>query len=171
MNFLKDLVLTIVGLIALNSMGYLAMETSMGYDIIVYGSIVVVELLVLNWFVKWIRPRAVTWDREFDDEYDCDDIYDDDEYDSDDCDDCVNDATEPDYNTIAKTYDEAYKHLVDSARNCDDIAKEVEIEAVESGNNTDKTTTASTEETVEEPTNAGEVVSNKAATLESLIDD
>lgn len=58
MNFLKDVVLGLVGLIALNSMGYLAMNTSMGYDIIVYGCIVVVELLVLMWFVKWIRPRA-----------------------------------------------------------------------------------------------------------------
>ena len=58
MNFLKDVVLGLVGLIALNSMGYLAMNTSMGYDIIVYGCIIVVELLVLMWFVKWIRPCA-----------------------------------------------------------------------------------------------------------------
>ena len=58
MNFLKDVVLGLVGLIALNSMGYLAMNTSMGYDIIVYGCIIVVELLVLMWFVKWIRPSA-----------------------------------------------------------------------------------------------------------------
>ena len=58
MNFLKDVVLGLVGLIALNSMGYLAMNTSMGYDIIVYGCIIVVELLVLMWFVKWMRPRA-----------------------------------------------------------------------------------------------------------------
>ena len=58
MNFLKDVVLSLVGLIALNSMGYLAMNTSMGYDIIVFGCIIVVELLVLMWFVKWIHPRA-----------------------------------------------------------------------------------------------------------------
>ena len=58
MNFLKDVVLGLVGLIALNSMGYLAMNTSMGYDIIVFGCIIVVELLVLMWFVKWIHPRA-----------------------------------------------------------------------------------------------------------------
>lgn len=58
MNFLKDVVLGLVGLIALNSMGYLAMNTSMGYDIIVYGCIIVVELIVLMWFVKWIRPRV-----------------------------------------------------------------------------------------------------------------
>ena len=58
MNFLKDVVLGLVGLIALNSMGYLAMNTSMGYDIIVYGCIIVVELLVLMWFVKWMRPRV-----------------------------------------------------------------------------------------------------------------
>lgn len=58
MNFLKDIVLGLVGLIALNSMGYLAMNTSMGYDIIVFGCIIVVELLVLMWFVKWIHPRA-----------------------------------------------------------------------------------------------------------------
>ena len=58
MNFLKDVVLGLVGLIALNSMGYLAMNTSMGYDIIVYGCIIIVELLVLMWFVKWMRPRA-----------------------------------------------------------------------------------------------------------------
>ena len=58
MNFLKDVVLGLVGLIALNSIGYLAMNTSMGYDIIVYGCIIVVELLVLTWFVKWIHPRA-----------------------------------------------------------------------------------------------------------------
>ena len=58
MNFLKDVVLSLVGLIALNSIGYLAMNTSMGYDIIVFGCIIVVELLVLMWFVKWIHPRA-----------------------------------------------------------------------------------------------------------------
>lgn len=58
MNFLKDVVLGLVGLIALNSMGYLVMNTSMGYDIIVFGCIIVVELLVLMWFVKWIHPRA-----------------------------------------------------------------------------------------------------------------
>ena len=58
MNFLKDIVLGLVGLIALNSIGYLAMNTSMGYDIIVFGCIIVVELLVLMWFVKWIHPRA-----------------------------------------------------------------------------------------------------------------
>ena len=58
MNFLKDVVLGLVGLIALNSIGYLAMNTSMGYDIIVFGCIIVVELLVLMWFVKWIHPRA-----------------------------------------------------------------------------------------------------------------
>ena len=58
MNFLKDVVLGLVGLIALNSIGYLAMNTSMGYDIIVFGCIIVVELLVLMWFVKWIHPCA-----------------------------------------------------------------------------------------------------------------
>ena len=58
MNFLKDVILGLVGLIALNSIGYLAMNTSMGYDIIVFGCIIVVELLVLMWFVKWIHPRA-----------------------------------------------------------------------------------------------------------------
>ena len=75
MNFLKDVVLGLVGLIALNSMGYLAMNTSMGYDIIVYGCIIVVELLVLMWFVKWIRPRTKSTDDEYDD-YDYEDSYD-----------------------------------------------------------------------------------------------
>ena len=170
MNFLKDLALTIVSFIALNSMGYLAMETSMGYDIIVYGSIVVVELLVLNWFVKWIRPRAVKWDKEFDDEYDCDDVYDDEC----DCGDCANDIdksdfTAPDYNMIIKTYDEALENLEKAARDCDDIAKEDKYEAV--WGKADETIAAPTEETAEEPDNAGEVVPNKVTTLENFINN
>ena len=91
MNFFKDVVLGLVGLIALNSMGYLAMNTSMGYDIIVYGCIIVVELLVLMWFVKWIRPRAESTDDEYDD-YDYEDSYDDCHDNTCDCGDCLNDA-------------------------------------------------------------------------------
>lgn len=112
MNFLKDAVLSLVGLIALNAVGYLAMNTSMGYDIIVYGCIVIVELLVLMWFVKWIRPRAWTAE-EFADEY-ADNDYDycdgNDDYDDEDCycGDCVND-----YNKYDASLKEACQQLDD----------------------------------------------------------
>lgn len=110
MNFLKDLVLGLVGLIALNSMGYLAMNTSMGYDIIVYGCIVVVELLVLMWFVKWIRPRAESVDDEYDD-------YDDYDYDDDcHCGDCLNDTNE-----YKASLDEARQNLDDAIAYLDRI--------------------------------------------------
>lgn len=110
MNFLKDAVLGLVGLIALNSMGYLAMNTSMGYDIIVYGCIIVVELLVLMWFVKWIRPRAEPTDDEYDD-YDYEDSYDychDNAYD---CGDCLNDDQKVELEEARQNLDDAIAYL------------------------------------------------------------
>lgn len=123
MNFLKDVVLGLVGLIALNSMGYLAMNTSMGYDIIVYGCIIVVELLVLMWFVKWIRPRAeeeITsrgkrapsngYDDEFSD-YDYEDSYDYCHGNTCDCGDCLNDDQKVELEEARQNLDDAIAYL------------------------------------------------------------
>ena len=112
MNFLKDVVLGLVGLIALNSMGYLAMNTSMGYDIIVYGCIIVVELLVLMWFVKWIRPRAESVDDEHDDyDYDYEDSYDYCHGNTCDCGDCLNDDQKVELEEARQNLDDAIAYL------------------------------------------------------------
>lgn len=112
MNFLKDVVLGLVGLIALNSMGYLAMNTSMGYDIIVYGCIIVVELLVLMWFVKWIRPRAESVDDEYDDyDYDYEDSYDYCHGNTCDCGDCLNDDQKVELEEARQNLDDAIAYL------------------------------------------------------------
>ena len=122
MNFLKDVVLGLVGLIALNSMGYLAMNTSMGYDIIVYGCIIVVELLVLMWFVKWIRicPRAeeetssrgkragIAYDDEFSDYEDSYDYY---HGNTCDCGDCLNDDQKVELEEARQNLDDAIAYL------------------------------------------------------------
>lgn len=122
MNFLKDVVLGLVGLIALNSMGYLAMNTSMGYDIIVYGCIIVVELLVLMWFVKWIRPRAeeetssrgkragIVYDDAFSD-YDYEDSYDYCHGNTCDCGDCLNDDQKVELEEARQNLDDAIAYL------------------------------------------------------------
>ena len=122
MNFLKDVVLGLVGLIALNSMGYLAMNTSMGYDIIVYGCIIVVELLVLMWFVKWMRPRAeeetssrgkragINAYDEYDD-YDYEDSYDYYHGNTCDCGDCLNDDQKVELEEARQNLDDAIAYL------------------------------------------------------------
>ena len=122
MNFLKDVVLGLVGLIALNSMGYLAMNTSMGYDIIVYGCIIVVELLVMMWFVKWIRPRAeeetssrgkragINAYDEYDD-YDYEDSYDYCHGNTCDCGDCLNDDQKVELEEARQNLDDAIAYL------------------------------------------------------------
>ena len=110
MNFLKDVVLGLVGLIALNSMGYLAMNTSMGYDIIVYGCIIVVELLVLMWFVKWMRPRTESTDDEYDD-YDYEDSYDYCHGNTCDCGDCLNDDQKVELEEARQNLDDAIAYL------------------------------------------------------------
>ena len=122
MNFLKDVVLGLVGLIALNSMGYLAMNTSMGYDIIVYGCIIVVELLVLMWFVKWIRPSAeeetssrgkragINAYDEYDD-YDYEDSYDYRHGNTCDCGDCLNDDQKVELEEARQNLDDAIAYL------------------------------------------------------------
>lgn len=113
MNFLKDLVLGLVGLIALNSMGYLAMNTSMGYDIIVYGCIAIVELLVLMWFVKWIRPREESVDDKYDDydDYDYEDSYDYCHGNTCDCGDCLNDDHKVELEEARQNLDDAIAFL------------------------------------------------------------
>ena len=122
MNFLKDVVLGLVGLIALNSMSYLAMNTSMGYDIIVYGCIIVVELLVLMWFVKWMRPRAeeetssrgkragITAYDEYD-YYDYEDSYDYCHGNTCDCGDCLNDDQKVELEEARQNLDDAIAYL------------------------------------------------------------
>lgn len=123
MNFLKDVVLGLVGLIALNSMGYLAMNTSMGYDIIVYGCIIVVELLVLMWFVKWMRPRVEEetssrgkraginpYDEAFID-YDYEDSYDYCHGNTCDCGDCLNDDQKVELEEARQNLDDAIAYL------------------------------------------------------------
>ena len=122
MNFLKDVVLGLVGLIALNSIGYLAMNTSMGYDIIVYGCIIVVELLVLMWFVKWMRPCAeeetssrgkragINAYDEYDD-YDYEDSYDYCHGNTCDCGDCLNDDQKVELEEARQNLDDAIAYL------------------------------------------------------------
>ena len=123
MSFLKDVVLGLVGLIALNSMGYLAMNTSMGYDIIVFGCIIVVELLVLMWFVKWIHPRAEketssrgkrapsnAYDEAFSD-YDYEDSYDYCHGNTCDCGDCLNDDQKVELEEARQNLDDAIAYL------------------------------------------------------------
>ena len=122
MNFLKDVVLGLVGLIALNSMGYLAMNTSMGYDIIVYGCIIVVELIVLMWFVKWMRPRVeeetssrgkragIIYDDAFSD-YDYEDSYDYCHNNTCDCGDCLNDDQKVELEEARQNLDDAIAYL------------------------------------------------------------
>ena len=122
MNFLKDVVLGLVGLIALNSMGYLAMNTSMGYDIIVYGCIIVVELLVLMWFVKWMRPSVeeetssrgkragIIYNDAFSD-YDYEDSYDDCHGNTCDCGDCLNDDQKVELEEARQNLDDAIAYL------------------------------------------------------------
>lgn len=122
MNFLKDVVLGLVGLIALNSMGYLAMNTSMGYDIIVYGCIIVVELIVLMWFVKWMRPRVeeetssrgkragIIYDDAFSD-YDYEDSYDYCHGNTCDCGDCLNDDQKVELEEARQNLDDAIAYL------------------------------------------------------------
>ena len=118
MNFFKDVILGLVGLIALNSMGYLAMNTSMGYDIIVYGCIIVVELLVLMWFVKWMRPRVEeeTSSRGkragiIYDDYDYEDSYDDCHGNTCDCGDCLNDDQKVELEEARQNLDDAIAYL------------------------------------------------------------
>ena len=114
MNFLKDVVLGLVGLIALNSMGYLAMNTSLGYDIIVYGCIIVVELLVLMWFVKWIRTESVgdKYDDEYDDyDYDYEDSYDYCHGNTCDCGDYLNDDQKVELEEARQNLDDAIAYL------------------------------------------------------------
>ena len=91
-------------------MGYLAMNTSMGYDIIVYGCIIVVELLVLMWFVKWIRPRAESADDEYDD-YDYEDSYDYCHDNTCDCGDCLNDDQKVELEEARQNLDDAIAYL------------------------------------------------------------
>lgn len=143
MNFLKDLVLGLVGLIALNSMGYLAMNTSMGYDIIVYGCIVVVELLVLMWFVKWIRPREEeetssrgkraeinVYDDAFDD---YEDSYDYCHGNTCDCGDCLNDDQKVELEEARQNLDDAIAYLdriMASSSRADENATNVDSETM-----------------------------------------
>ena len=143
MNFLKDLVLGLVGLIALNSMGYLAMNTNMGYDIIVYGCIVVVELLVLMWFVKWIRPREEeetssrgkraeinVYDDAFDD---YEDSYDYCHGNTCDCGDCLNDDQKVELEEARQNLDDAIAYLdriMTSSSRADENATNVDSETM-----------------------------------------
>ena len=59
MNIGKIIALGTVSAIAINALGYFAMNTGIGYNIIVFGSIAIVEVLAIIAFVKWIfAPRA-----------------------------------------------------------------------------------------------------------------
>ena len=59
MNTGKIIALGAVSAVAINALGYLAMNTGIGYNIIVFGCIAIVEILAIAAFVKWIfAPRA-----------------------------------------------------------------------------------------------------------------
>ena len=59
MNTGKIIALGAVSAIAINALGYFAMNTGIGYNIIVFGCIAIVEVLAIIAFVKWIfAPRA-----------------------------------------------------------------------------------------------------------------
>lgn len=59
MNTGKVIALGAVSAIAINALGYFAMNTGIGYNIIVFGCIAIVEILAIIAFVKWIfTPRA-----------------------------------------------------------------------------------------------------------------
>ena len=59
MNTGKIIALSAVSAIAINALGYFAMNTGIGYNIIVFGCIAIVEVLAIIAFVKWIfAPRA-----------------------------------------------------------------------------------------------------------------
>ena len=59
MNTGKIIALSAVSAIAINALGYFAMNTGIGYNIIVFGCIAIVEILAIIAFVKWIfAPRA-----------------------------------------------------------------------------------------------------------------
>ena len=59
MNTGKIIALGAVSAIAINALGYFAMNTGIGYNIIVFDSITNVEILAIIAFVKWIfAPRA-----------------------------------------------------------------------------------------------------------------
>ena len=59
MNTGKIIALGTVSAIAINALGYFAMNTGIGYNIIVFGCIAIVEVLAIIAFVKWIfAPRA-----------------------------------------------------------------------------------------------------------------
>lgn len=59
MNTGKVVALGAVSAIAINALGYFAMNTGIGYNIIVFGCIAIVEVLAIIAFVKWIfAPRA-----------------------------------------------------------------------------------------------------------------
>lgn len=59
MNIGKVIALGAVSAVAINALGYFAMNTGIGYNIIVFGCIAIVEVLAIIAFVKWIfAPRA-----------------------------------------------------------------------------------------------------------------
>ena len=59
MNIGKVIALGAVSAIAINALGYFAMNTGIGYNIVVFGCIAIVEVLAIIAFVKWIfAPRA-----------------------------------------------------------------------------------------------------------------
>ena len=53
MNKLKQTVVGLVFLLALNALGSMGMNTGIGYTIITMGSLCIVELLLTFLFVRW----------------------------------------------------------------------------------------------------------------------
>lgn len=51
---LKAAVLAVVSGVALNALLYLAMNTGLGYDIVVFGCIGIVEVVLIYNFLKWM---------------------------------------------------------------------------------------------------------------------
>ena len=60
MNKLKQTVVGLVFLLALNALVYMGMNTGIGYTIITMGSLCIVELLLTFLFVRWLSTDKKT---------------------------------------------------------------------------------------------------------------
>ena len=123
MNTGKIIALSAVSAIAINALGYFAMNTGIGYNIIVFGCIAIVEVLAIIAFVKWIfAPRTeekttsrgkragIIYNDAFSD-YDYEDSYDDCHGNTCDCGDCLNDDQKVELEEARQNLDDAIAYL------------------------------------------------------------
>ena len=121
MNIGKVIALGTVSAIAINALGYFAMNTGIGYNIIVFGCIAIVEVLAIIAFVKWIfaprteektPPRGKRAEIIYDDyDYDYEDSYDYCHNNTCDCGDCLNDDQKVELEEARQNLDDAIAYL------------------------------------------------------------